>query len=453
MTVSSRLQLGPSASWFERSPEPSLVWKNGNHAANGRAKLGAPRVVLYSPGMVGLGHIRRNASIAHALRRSPLGPNVVMVAEAWQAGAIPMPRGVDCVTLPGMQKHVDGSCRPRSLDVSNRDLVSLRGEMIRRLIEVFEPNALIVDHMPLGAARELQGTLERARRGGKTRCILGVRDVLQDNETVQAAWADGDNLNAVRQYYDAIWVYGDPAVIDPVREYGVFDSVLDRVRHTGYLDQRPRLDFAVSNGDAPALDLPAGRIALCLVGGGSDGGALAEAFVQADLPLGMTGLIVTGPYMPEATSRSIHEIARRRDFRVIDFVPDPVLLLARAERVVAMGGYNSMCEVLSFEKHALIVPRVLPKPEQWIRAQRMRDLGLVEVLHPEQLAPAAITEWLARDLGAPPPSRRRIDMAGLQRIPILLAELLGPAAPAVATRNHDEFNLNADPHRPAVRAG
>ena len=453
MKFSSGSRLGPPSSSLERSREPSLAWKDGSLAANGHAKLGGPRVVLYSPGMVGLGHIRRNASIAHALRCSPLRPNVVMVAEAWQAGAIPMPSGVDCVTLPGMQKNGDGSCRPRSLEVSHRDLVSLRGEMIRRLIEVFEPNALIVDHLPLGAARELQGTLERVRRSGKTRCILGVRDVLQDNETVQAAWADGDNLNAIRQYYDAIWVYGDPAVIDPVKEYGVFDSVLDRVRHTGYLDQRLRLDFAVSNGDAPALNLPAGPIALCLVGGGSDGGALAQAFVQADLPWGTTGLIVTGPYMPEATTRSLHEIAGHRGFQVLDFVPDPVLLLDRAERVVAMGGYNTMCEVLSFEKHALIVPRVLPKPEQWIRARRMRDLGLVEVLHPEQLTPAAITEWLARDLGAPPASRRRIDMAGLQRIPLFLAELLGAAAPAIGPKTNGDIHVHADPNRPAVRAG
>jgi predicted glycosyltransferase len=138
---------------------------------------------------------------------------------------------------------------------------------------------------------------------------------------------------------------------------------------------------------------------------------------------------------------------------VIDFVPDPVLLLDRAERVVAMGGYNTMCEVLSFEKHALIVPRVLPKPEQWIRARRMRDLGLVEMLHPDRLTPAAITEWLERDLGAPPRSRRRIDMAGLQRIPLLLAELLGAAAPAIAPRTHDEFRVHADPNRPAVRTG
>ena len=34
-----------------------------------------------------------------------------------------------------------------------------------------------------------------------------------------------------------------------------------------------------------------------------------------------------------------------------------------------MGGYNTFCEVLSFDKRALIVPRHTPRLEQAIRAE------------------------------------------------------------------------------------
>jgi len=402
--------------------------------------------------MVGLGHILLNATIAHALRGSALRPAIVMVAEAWQAGAIPMPAGVDCVTLPGLRKEADGTCKPRSLEVSDRELVALRAEVIRRLVEVFEPDALIVDHLPLGAAGELNGRFERVRRRGATRCVLGVRDVLQDVDTVHSAWADPDSLRAMQEHYDAIWIYGDPAVIDPVREYGVFDSVLGRVRYTGYLDQRPRLEFARAQTGSPPTS-PPGRLALCLVGGGNDGGALAEAFVQADLPPDTTGVVVTGPYMPPATAQFLRETARRRPgFEVLEFVPDAAVLIDRADRVIAMGGYNTLCEVLSFEKHALIVPRVSPKPEQWIRAQRLRELGLVGVLHPAQLGPAALTEWLARDLGPPPACRSRVDIAGLTRIPQLLAELLGVPFPPSAPSSHDGIEMRDGPHAAPLRA-
>jgi predicted glycosyltransferase len=77
--------------------------------------------------------------------------------------------------------------------------------------------------------------------------------------------------------------------------------------------------------------------------------------------------------------------------------------------VVAMGGYNTIYEVLSFEKHALVVPRSKPRHEQQIRASRLRDLGLLDLLPPDQVSPEALSEWLARDLGAPARIRERID--------------------------------------------
>ncbi len=137
--------------------------------------------------------------------------------------------------------------------------------------------------------------------------------------------------------------------------------------------------------------------------------------------------------MPGKTLQRLRQSAQRRPgLEVLEFVPEPASLIQRADRVIAMGGYNTMCEVLSFEKHALIVPRVKPKPEQWIRAERMRQLGLIDLLHPDKLSPRALTEWLARELGPPPPGRSRVDFGGLNRIPDLLAELLGASPSPVA---------------------
>ena len=385
------------------------------------------RVAMYSPGMVGFGHIRRNASIAQALRGSALQPVLVMIAEAWQAGAMPMPQGVDCLTLPALRKETDGRCNARFLDVSNQELVRLRAGVIESTIKALEPDVLIVDHLPRGAARELEPTLAYLRKHTDTRCVLGLRDILQDPTTVHRAWSDQGNGDAIRAYYDAVWIYCDPAVYDPVREYGLFNNMADRVHYTGYIDERPRLEFAPRDADTPAGH-PTRRLALCLVGGGQDGSAVADAFVQTDLPPDMTGVIVTGPYMPNAAQRRLRRrAARRRDMTVLEFVPEPAPLINRADRIVAMGGYNTMCELLSFEKHALVVPRVT-NAEQWIRAQRMRELGLIHVLHPDRLGPEALGAWLARDLGPPPPSHTKIDFGGLTRIPCLLAELLGVSA-------------------------
>src|SRR5437867_8463908 len=162
---------------------------------------GKCRVAMYSPGMVGFGHIRRNASIAQALRGSALQPAIVLIAEAWQAGALLLPAGVDCVTLPALRREADGGFNPRFLlDVSDRDLIALRTRVIRSAMEVFEPDVLIVDYLPLGVAGELTSTLESLKKRASTRCVLGLRDVLYDPETVRSTWANQSNLNAIRQY-------------------------------------------------------------------------------------------------------------------------------------------------------------------------------------------------------------------------------------------------------------
>ena len=110
--------------------------------------------------------------------------------------------------------------------------------------------------------------------------------------------------------------------------------------------------------------------------------------------------------------------------------------MSRADRVIAMGGYNTIYEVLSFEKHALIVPRSKPRHEQQIRAERLQRLGLLDVLPAEEVSPGALATWLARDLGPAPRVRETIDLNGLARLPGLLEELLvsppGPdGAPAL----------------------
>jgi predicted glycosyltransferase len=388
------------------------------------------RIAMYSPGIVGLGHMRRHLLIAQALASSPLELVILMIAEARQAGAFAMTPGLDCLILPALREDQDKQVRPRYLDISLADAVRLRAATIRSAFEAFEPDVLIVDKLPRGAARELDSTLEYLKRKGRTRCVLGLRDVLDEPGAVECDWSTARDAEAIRDYYDDIWVYGDPEIYDAVREYQFPADVAAKVTYTGYLDQRPRMKFADVGADPlPGLKLPPGKLALCLVGGGQDGAALAEAFVRAELPQGFNGVLITGPFMPTDAQKRVHEFAEGNPrLRVLDFLPEPALLISRADRVVAMGGYNTICELLSFEKQALIVPRVRPRSEQWIRAQRLRALGLIEVLHPDHLSPAGITAWLAAPDRKPPRAKDHMDFEGLTRLPVLLEEVLARPA-------------------------
>src|SRR5215471_3514960 len=391
------------------------------------------RLAIYSPGLIGLGHIRRNAAIAHALR-SALRPVIVMIAEARQVGALPMLSGVDCVTLPSHRPVTPADACPRFLDIADTDLIALRTAVIASTLDSFEPDALIVDHLPLGTSDELRRPSPRLRKRGNTCCVLGIRDVPQlADQAERRAWPDRATATAIGKYFDAVWVYGDPAAYDPVHESPGFPRLTVPVHYTGYLDERARLALTTDRG--PALAAFPGRMMLCVVGRGHEAEVLARTFLDADLPPGSTGVLVTGTTIEEEPLPRLRRRARRRaGMTLLERVADPAPLIRQADRVVAMGGYHTMCEVLSFEKHALIVPRWRESPphEQWVRAMRMRDLGLIHVLEPRLLTPAAVSEWLSRDLGAAPQTRRRIDFGGLTRIPTLLGELVGAARPPLA---------------------
>jgi predicted glycosyltransferase len=60
-----------------------------------------------------------------------------------------------------------------------------------------------------------------------------------------------------------------------------------------------------------------------------------------------------------------------------------------------MGGYNTFCEILSFDKRALIVPRTAPRLEQFIRAARAQNFGLVHMLVDEasDVALPRLPDW------------------------------------------------------------
>ena len=387
------------------------------------------RVVLYSHDTMGLGHMRRNLLIAQALSGTPLRAVVLLITGSRRATAFSLPTATDCLTLPSLHKEPDSTYRPRRLPVELPELIELRAGAIKSAISSFEPDLLIVDNVPRGAVRELDPALEEIRERGRTRCVLGLRDVLDHPARVRRDWTRAANEDAIRNFYDAVWVYGDRAVYDLAREYGFAPDIAARVRYTGYLDQRARLQLApksTENGPG-GRRLPRSRFALCLVGGGQDGANLAEAFANVDLPHGLRGVIVTGPFMDEILQARIRSLAaHRRRMSVVEFVREPMQLAARAERLVSMGGYNATCEAVSLGKRTLIVPRVKPRREQLIRATNFQALGLVDVLHPDELNSRSLSSWLASDDVPLPRAADRIDLNGLSRISELAEKVLGP---------------------------
>ncbi|MCA9178281.1 MAG: hypothetical protein KDB14_27650 [Planctomycetales bacterium] len=384
------------------------------------------RVLLYSHDTVGLGHIRRNQAIACELSRSVPNPNILMVSGARQCMLYEIPSSVEFVTMPGLRKATDGSYVARNSALSTECALWMRSEVLLTVARTFDPHVVIVDKVPRGVCGELEPALRMLRESGRARIVLGFRDILDDAETVSREWSRDNFDDAIEQFYDSVWVYGDPRVCDFASEYHLPPSVSRKLEYLGYLD-RNGLEGS-SAGELPASVTDAESPMLCMVGGGEDGAQVALAFAQARYPAGSTGIVLTGPYMSDEVRQQLQHFARgRNDLQVLDFVSQPQALLERASRVVAMGGYNSVCEILTHQKPALIVPRVSPRQEQLIRAQRMEQLGLLQMLHPSKLCPAAITSWLQKPVDHVP-AEERIRLGGLDAVACRVGQLAKSAA-------------------------
>ncbi len=192
-------------------------------------------------------------------------------------------------------------------------------------------------------------------------------------------WERKETVPALVKYYDDIWVYGLPQIYNPLEGIDLPPSVTNKVTYTGYLPRKvPEATPQV------VLEKVSEPYLLITVGGGGDGEEIVDWVLRAyeeDPDIPYPALLVLGPFMSsDLQSDFLARVHRLDKVEAITFEARLESLMERAVGVVCMGGYNTFCEVLSFNKRALVVPRREPRMEQYIRATRAAQLGLVRVL-------------------------------------------------------------------------
>jgi predicted glycosyltransferase len=345
----------------------------------------APRVLIYSHDTFGLGHIRRCRAIANSLVASYPHISVIIVSGSSMISSFQFGDGVDYVRIPGIEKQSDGRYQPHHLNLDLSDTIRLRTDLIKQTVLSYDPDIVIVDKEPIGLRGELLPALEILRRRG-ARIVLGLRDVLDEPAKVHEEWRQSGALDALGSIYDDIWVYGLESIYRPLDGLPNQHLFAGKVRYTGYLKR------AVPSPMPPNRHprIAKGPFTLVTPGGGGDGAGVIDWVIsayEADPTIELPALIVFGPFLSREKRKEFTErIGRLPKLESIGFEPRLELLMNRAHCVVAMGGYNTFCEILSFDKPALIVPRVRPRREQAIRAERADSLRLVDMLHdPTQL--------------------------------------------------------------------
>lgn len=389
------------------------------------SRLNDARILMYSHDTFGLGHLRRCRTIAHALVEDYRGLNVLIISGATIAGAFDYRARVDFVKIPSIIKLRNGEYTSLDRHIDLQDTLKMRRSIIRHTAESFQPDIFIVDKEPMGLRGEIEETLAYLKSQG-TRLVIGLRDVMDAPQLLDAEWQRNDVMNKIAKFYDNVWVYGPPDFHDPLEGLDVPQVVRNRMEFVGFL-QRQQTQSETSNVR------PKEDYILVTTGGGGDGSELIDDVINAyayDKTLTHKAFVVLGPYMPaEQRERLLNKAAPIPHLEIIQFDNRMEDLVAGAKAVVSMGGYNTVCEIFSFDKPALIVPRVVPREEQLIRASRAKELGLLDMLLPEEAEnPQHMAEALKALPHRQPPSAnsQNLQLDGLQNISRRIAEWLHP---------------------------
>jgi predicted glycosyltransferase len=65
-------------------------------------------------------------------------------------------------------------------------------------------------------------------------------------------------------------------------------------------------------------------------------------------------------------------------------------IMAAADLVVTMGGYNTICEVLSQGTLSLVIPRETPRKEQLLRARALHGQNLLDFIPWNMMSPLSL---------------------------------------------------------------
>lgn len=388
--------------------------------------------MLYSHDTYGLGHLRRSLTIGAQLAQDIPNSSQLLVTGSIVSGAFGLPERLDMVKLPALTKSSDGRYGARSLPLSLSQTIAWREQMILQAATMFQPDLLLVDKSPAGVQHELLPTLRYLKESRPhTRLVLGMRDIEDSPEATRAEWdADGipQLLDAV---YDCILLYGERALFDPITEYDMSPAARQKLVPVGYLGRaRPSRSSESVRRELGVDDRP---LVVLTVGGGGDGFALIETYLEA-LATGMLAadavysLVVTGPLMARRKRESLAS-AQSKNLTMLEFTPDLVSYLAAADLVVSMAGYNTVREALSLQARLLLVPRTRPRIEQLIRAQRLSRRGLARFLHPDDLSPQRLAREVQTSISLPPPTVD-LDFGGVQTASRVISNLLKGGLPA-----------------------
>jgi predicted glycosyltransferase len=128
---------------------------------------------------------------------------------------------------------------------------------------------------------------------------------------------------------------------------------------------------------------------------------------------------------PERRADILRRFDYMADVAFLEFEAEIANHYAQSDVVVSQAGYNTVCELLSFSRRAILVPRSEPVREQLIRARLMAERGFFECIEPQDLTPETVISKVREAVSSSSIASASLDLDGLPVIRERVSALLG----------------------------
>ena len=392
------------------------------------------KLMFYCQHILGIGHLVRSMEIVRGLVADF---EICFINGGKAITGFEIPPGVEVVNLPAIE--TDPEFQNLSVVDDSRSLEEVQEFRTNKLLEIFnsfQPDVLMIELFPFGRRRfsfELVPLLERVKaQGRKTKVVCSLRDIVvtkQDRERHEEKIC-----KLMNQYFDLLLIHGDRQFQPLEESFSRISDLNCPVHYTGYVVQSTPENPVLNDEDKAVLNYHKPLI-LASIGGGRFGHELLDSLVEA-APILQRIVphqiqIFTGPFFPEAKFAQMQLlVSTQPNINIQRYTPNLLTYMEKAEMSISMGGYNTTMNILTTGVRSMMLPFVGNGDlEQTIRSQKLEDLGILNVIHPEDLEPKKFAKKIVQCL-METPNPVKIDLDGVEKTAGFLKGLL--KVPAVA---------------------
>jgi predicted glycosyltransferase len=388
------------------------------------------KILFYCQYHLGMGHLVRSVEVMRSLATEF---QICFVKGGTDVEGLDLPPNIEKVALPALLSE------NRKLKVADpaqnlEEVKQQRTETLLNTFDRFQPDCLVIEGYPFKKYQfefESIPLLERvkaSRRNVKVVCSL--RDVVMAQPYRDRNEVIAKTCQRLNQYFDLLLIHSDPQFHRLEESFPAVGDIHCSIQYTGFVAQSLSESAVWTHEDIVDLNRNQPMI-LVSVGGGQLGHDLLEATVAAS-PILAEHLpqyhlqVFTGPFIPAEQFETLEKAAAgQRNLTLRKFTPQLLAYMQKANLSISLGGYNTTMNILRTGVNSMI----LPSDKDWeqrVRAEKLEKMGVLELLHPEDLRPKQLADKMIQAIERPlkPKSLTPFNLQGSDNTKFLLTMLL-----------------------------